>query len=120
MRGVNVNHPSFISFLDNVTSTILTDITVETYFQLTEDKKLTVQFTALKLMKNSIRVRIKLTDLELKSFVIVLSKKNEESENYELASILNDISRNFDVINETPKTPKRTVTKIKMDKINNG
>lgn len=110
---VNVNHPSFISFLDNVTNTILSNISVETYFQLTQEKKLALQFTVLKLMKNSVKVRAKLTDLELRSFVIVLCKKNEESENYEIASILNDISTNFDTINDVTKTPKRTVRKIK-------
>ena len=73
-----------------------------------------------KLMKKSISIRAKLTDLELRSFVIVLWKKNEESENYEFASILNDISTNFDTINEVTKTPKRTVRKIKTDKTNNG
>ena len=110
---VNVNHPSFISFLDNVTNTILSNISVETYFQLTQEKKLALQFTVLKLMKNSVKTRAKLTDLELRSFVIVLCKKNEESENYEIASILNDISTNFDTINDVTKTPKRTVRKIK-------
>jgi hypothetical protein len=110
---VNVNHPSFISFLDNVTNTILSNISVETYFQLTQEKKLALQFTVLKLMKNSVKTRAKLTDLELRSFVIVLCKKNEESENYEIASILNDISTNFDTINDITKTPKRTVRKIK-------
>lgn len=110
---VNVNHPSFISFLDNVTNTILSNISVETYFQLTQEKKLALQFTVLKLMKNSVKVRAKLTDLELRSFVIVLCKKNEESENYEIASILNDISTNFDTINDVTKTPKRTTRKIK-------
>jgi hypothetical protein len=110
---VNVNHPSFISFLDNVTNTILSNISVEAYFQLTQEKKLALQFTVLKLMKNSVKTRAKLTDLELRSFVIVLCKKNEESENYEIASILNDISTNFDTINDVTKTPKRTVRKIK-------
>jgi hypothetical protein len=114
---VNVNHPSFISFLDNVTNAILSNIKVENYFELAQENKLSVQFTVLTLMKNSVKVRAKLTDLELRSFVIVLCKKNEESENYEIASILNDISTNFDTINNIPKTPKRTTRKIKT---NNG
>ncbi len=117
---VNVNHPSFISFLDNVTNAILSNITVESYFQLTKEKKLAVQFAVLKIMKNSVKVRAKLTDLELRSFVIVLWKKNEESENYEFASILNDISVNFDTINDVTNAPKRTTRKIKSEKTNNG
>jgi hypothetical protein len=107
---VNVNHPSFITFLDNVTTTILSNITVENYFQLSSDKKLGVQYAVLKLMKTAIKVRVKLTDLELRSFVVVLCKKNEESENYEFSSILNDISTNFETINEAVKPIKRVRT----------
>ncbi|WP_282459096.1 hypothetical protein, partial [Mycoplasmopsis arginini] len=77
-----------------------------------------VQFAVLKLMKNAVKVRAKLTDLELRSFVVVLCKKNEESENYEFASILNDISSNFETINEIVKPIKRVRT-IKTEKPEN-
>lgn len=112
---VNVNHPSFITFLENVTNTVFSSISVESYFQLTPEKKLAVQFAVLKLMKNSIKVRAKLTDLELKSFVVVLWKKNEEEENYEFAAILNDIATNFDSVNIVTKPTKRVPRKIKND-----
>ena len=73
-----------------------------------------------KLMKNSVKVRAKLTDDELRSFVNVLWKKNEESENYEFAAVLNDISNNFDMVNEVTKPVKRTPRKIKTDTTENG
>jgi len=118
--NVNVNHPSFISFLDNVTTSILSNVTVNNYFSLPQDKKLGVQYMVLKLMKNAVKVRAKLTDLETLSFVSVLWKKNEESENYEFAAILNDIAQNFDAVNEvTTKPTKRSTRTIKIDK-NNG
>jgi hypothetical protein len=117
--NVNVNHPSFISFLDNVTLSILSNVTVENYFKLTSDKKLGVQYMVFKLMKNAVKVRAKLTDMELRSFVSVLWKKNEESENYEFASILNDIAQNFDAVNEVTSKPiKRATRTIKIDKKN--
>jgi undecaprenyl pyrophosphate synthase len=116
--NVNINHPSFISFLDNVSTSILSNVTVSNYFTLTHDKKLGVQYMVLKLMKNAVKVRVKLTDNELRSFVSVLWKKNEESENYEFASILNDIAQNFDSVNEVTKPVKRTVRKIKKDQEN--
>ena len=121
--NVNINHPSFISFLDNVTSSILSNVTVENYFRLTPDKKLGVQYMVFKLMKNAVKVRAKLSDNELRSFVSVLWKKNEESENYEFAAILNDISQNFDKVNEVTKPIKRiprTIKSDKIDKTNNG
>jgi len=71
-------------------------------------------------MKNAVKVRAKLTDNELRSFVSVLWKRNEESENYEFASILNDIAQNFDSVNEVTSKPiKRATRTIKIDK-NNG
>jgi len=118
--NVNINHPSFISFLDNVTLSILSNVTVNNYFSLSQDKKLGVQYMVLKLMKNAVKVRAKLSDSETRSFVSVLWKKNEESENYEFAAILNDIAQNFDAVNEVTSKPTKRVTRtIKIDK-NNG
>ena len=120
---VNINHPSFISFLDNVSSNILSNVTVSNYFTLPQEKKMGVLYMVFKLMKKSLLVRAKLTDVEMRSFVTVLWKKNEESENYEFAAILNDISQNFDAVNEFTKTTKKTTRTIKVDKTdktNNG
>ena len=63
---------------------------------------------------------VKLSDNEMRSFVIVLWKKNEEMENYEFAAILKDISNNFDAVNDFTKTTKRQIRKTKIDKSNNG
>ena len=117
---VNVNHPSFITFLDNVTTEILSNVKVEKYFDLSSEKKLAVQYMVLNLMKGSIKLRSKLSEQELRGFVSVLWKKNEESENYEFAAVLNDITSNFDSVNEYTKTPKRTTKTIKVDQTNNG
>lgn len=117
---VNVNHPSFISFLENVTTTILAHVPIDNYFSLNSDKKLNVQYTVFKMMKNSVNLRAKLTDNELRSFVVVLCKKNEDCENYEFAGILKDISNNFDSLNESVKSIKRQSKTIKVDKNNNG
>jgi hypothetical protein len=117
--NVNVNHPSFITFLENVTSSILSNVTVENYFKLSSDKKLGVQYMVFKLMKNAVKVRAKLSDMELRSFVSVLWKKNEESENYEFAAILNDIAQNFDKVNEVTKPVKRGPRTIKSEKKEN-
>lgn len=116
---VNVNHPSFIAFLENVTSNIIGHIKLENYFTIGSDKKMGVQYMVYKLMKNSVGVKTTLSDLEMKSFLTVLWKKNEESENYELAAILKDILNNFDSVNELTKTPKRT-QKLKTERRENG
>lgn len=117
---VNVNHPSFIQFLDNISNTILSNIKTETYFSLTQEKKNSVQYMVYKLMKNSLKVKAKLTDSEFKSFIGVLCKKNEIMENYEFAAILKDITNNFENVVEKTKPIKRKTRKIKTDIPNNG
>ena len=72
-----------------------------------------------KLMRNSVGLKTNLTDLEMKSFLTVLWKKNEENENYELAAILKDILNNFDSVNELTKSTKRQ-PKQKTEKKDNG
>jgi len=110
---INVNHPNFILFLDNVSNTILAHVTTTGYFGLSSDKKIGMQYIVFKLMKTSLRIKGNLTTDEIKSFTIVLCKKNEECENYELAAILNDIIKNFDAVNEKTTTVKPLVKTIK-------
>jgi hypothetical protein len=62
------------------------------------------------------KVKSNLTDAELKSFIVVLWKKNEESENYEFAAVLNDIIKNFDLINEMVIKKLKTVKETKRTK----
>lgn len=108
---VNVNHPSFISFLENISNNILSAIKIEDYFDLTSEKKLAVSFTVLNILKNSAKVKANLSDTELKSFIGVLCKKNEENENYEFAAVLNDVIKNYDAINDVSVLPKKTPRK---------
>lgn len=110
---LNTTHPSFVAFLENVTDTISSSVNIENYFSLPQDKKMNVLYVVFKLMKNSLKVRAKLTDDEVKYFVNELMKNNERSENYEFAAILKDISNNFDSINEVTKPVKRQSRTIK-------
>ena len=108
---VNVNHPSFISFFENISNNILSAIKIEEYFGLSPEKKITVSYTVLSLLKNSAKVKSNLSDKELKGFIAVLCKKNEDAENYEFAAVLNDVVKNYDVVNDLFKTPKKTPKK---------
>jgi hypothetical protein len=116
--NINTNHPTFVSFIENVNKNILSNITSEKYFLLTNDKKLAFQYIVLKLILKSVRVRAKLTDSELLDFTKILKNKNEEQENYEFACVLNDITINFDSLCEMAKsTPAvRKKRQIKTDK----
>jgi hypothetical protein len=103
--NINTNHPTFITFIENVNKNILSNITLEKYFLLTEDKKTALQYLVLKLILKSVKVRAKLTDSELFDFTKILQKKNEELENYEFAGLLNDMTLNFNLLCEMLKTP---------------
>ena len=110
---INTNHPTFISFIETVNGNILSNITVEKYFSLTQDKKRNFQYITLKLIIKAVKVRADLTDNELNEFTKLLRKRNEELENYEFAAVLNDIVNNFSTICELTKRgirKKRTVT----------
>ena len=118
--NVNVNHPTYILFLDNVTNGILSNVTVNTYFSIADEKKIKVQYIVLKLMKTLIKSRGKFSDPEIKSFILILMKKNEDNENFELAAILRDISNNFDTVNELSKPVKKPMKVIKTDTTENN
>lgn len=115
---VNVNHPSFISFLENVSNNILSAIKIEEYFALSSDQKMAISFTVLNLLKSSARVKAVLSDSDVKSFIMVLCKKNEEKENYEFAAVLNDIIKNYDHINNLSDSSRKPVKKDKKTNVN--
>ena len=113
--NVNINHPTFISFIDTVNKNVLSNISTEKYFSLTGDKKTTLQYLVLKLVIKSVKVRAKLTDSELSDFIKILTKKNEELENYEFSAILNDILGNFEALSEMAKNGIKKKRTIKTD-----
>ena len=115
---VNVNHPSFISFLENISENVLSSIKIDKYFELCDSKKLTISFTVLNLLKNTAKVRTNLSDIELKKFITVLCKKNEELENYEFAAVLNDVVKNYDTVIKMTPTPPNKQKPIKKKKPN--
>lgn len=117
---INVNHPSFISFLESITNNILSAIKIDDYFTLTKEKQMSVSFTVLNLLKNSAKVKANLSDSELKSFITFLCKKNEEKENYEFAAVLNDVIKNFDTINELSNSSKKTPKSSKKVDVNSS
>jgi hypothetical protein len=106
--NVDINHPSFVQLIDKINNKVVTNIDVSRYFSLTEDKKRGLSYLALKLVNTSVGSRVKMTENELLSLVTILWKKNEETENYELAAIFKNIMENFNVIYNSVKPKTRT------------
>jgi len=112
---MNINHPTFIAFIETINKNILSNISVDKYFSLPKEKKIGVQYIVLKHIVKTVKVRGNLTNSELSDFTKILQKKNEILENYEFAGVLSDISTNFDTLIEMgqsgglrPKKPIRT------------
>jgi hypothetical protein len=110
---MNINHPTFTNFLDNLISNIVTNIYVDKYFGLPNDQKLSEQLKVFKIMNNSLRSGVKLDEEQYKSLIKLLWKKSEEVEKYELSAILKNVLDNFDGIYDVTKPAKRTTRKIK-------
>lgn len=118
--NVNVNHPSVVKFLSDITNNIVSNISIDQYFTVSEEKKSAISYTVFKIIKSNTEKRVTLGDNEFRALLVALWKKNEESENYEVAAILNDINKNYDTINELSK-PLKTIKKpTKTEKKTNG
>ncbi len=116
---MNINHPLITKFLSEVTEHVLKNVAVEYYFNLPNDKKMSVLYSVFKIMKTSTAFHVKLGDLEFRVFLQAMLKKNEESENYEFAAILKDICNNFDAINEVTKSvTKKIKREVKKERKN--
>jgi len=106
--NTDLNHPSFLQLIDKLNGTVLSGIDTGKYFTLTEDKRRGVAYLTLKLIMNSLIGKLKLGDKELLSLVAVLWKRNEESENYEMAAVYKYIMENFDKIYSSVKPVRQT------------
>ena len=115
----NVNHPSVIKFLSDITANIVSSISIENYFEMSEESKLALNYAVFKIIKSNTEKRVNLGENEFKSLLVALWKKNEESENYEVAAILDGINKNYDSIKEICK-PIKTKKTPKIDKKPNG
>lgn len=115
----NINHPTFLLFLDTMVSNILTNIKTDTYFSLTKEKKVPIQYLTLRIIQQLIKARIKFTNEDMLEFIKILIKKNEESEQYELAGILVDVVNNFELLNDKISDVKIVKRTIKVDKTPN-
>jgi hypothetical protein len=108
--NVNVNHPSVVKFLSDITNNIVSNISIDQYFTISEEKRSALSYAVFKIIKSNTEKRVNLGDAEFRAFLVALWKKNEENENYEVAAILNDIIKNYESINELSK-PLKTIKK---------
>jgi hypothetical protein len=114
--NISIKHPTFILIMDKLTSNIISNVTLNNYFTLSPEKKISTQYLVLKTIKNSFKVGEKINDDDLKNIVRALKKKNVESERYEIAGILSDIEIGFSNLNLELKSAPKNVRTIKVSK----
>jgi hypothetical protein len=113
---INVKHPTFQSFLEEVTSNILSLVSIENYFKLNNDAKIGIQFIVLKYIDSSLKIRLSIEDEDIKNFILILLKRCNENENYEFSGILKDLNNNFDLlISKTKPKEVRKTRRIKKE-----
>jgi hypothetical protein len=105
----NEKNPSFIMVLDKIVNEIIKSISTFNYFTLNDEQKYIIQETSFKIIKNTINYNVSLSDDDIKTFIIILQKKNEQNENYDIAQILKDIFTNYSNF----KTSNKKDVKIK-------
>jgi hypothetical protein len=101
---VNVKHPTFQSYLEDVTTNILSLISIENYFKLNNDAKIGIQFIVLKYIDSSLKIRLSIEEEDIKKFIHYLLIRSDENENYEFSGILKDLNSNFDLLISKTKT----------------
>lgn len=117
---ININDPVFVSFLDNITGGILSVIRVDNYFTLPNENKFALTYTVFQYLVTTTKIKVKLSDVELKSLIVILLKKNEENENYELAAILQELLKNFDKISVLSNNVNEIKKENKKRKVTNN
>lgn len=88
-------NPSLILILDKIVNEIISSVATTDYFALNNEQKFLIQEISFRIIKNTVNYNTTLSDDDLKTFMKVLQKKNEQTENYEIAQILNDIFINY-------------------------
>lgn len=106
---ITADHPSFVSYLNDVTNEVIKNVDIDNYFIISKDKKESTQFIVFTLIEKKIKTKVTILSEQLKTFLYLIVKKNEKIERYEVAGILNDIINNFDNILDK----KESVIKLK-------
>jgi hypothetical protein len=118
---LTTNTTSFNLFLDLISKTLHKNFDLTNYFQLSEDKKNSLNTNILKLLKNLINNKIPVNDSDFNELIVLLIKNNESNENYELSGVLKNIleTKNFKNDEKVVKTKKLTI-KVKRNEEENN
>ena len=101
-----------IKFLDSISKSVLLNVSVESYFTFSKEKKMTTQFLILKMIIKSMGVKLNTNDAILPNLLKSLKNRNEDLENYEFAEVLKNIESNLETLLDMAKTnirPKRNI-----------
>ena len=110
---MDINNTTFINYLEKIIKNI-TNNDVKNYFKFNDDQKLTVIYSVFTQLKTNQKITIVTNDL--KTLIVILCKKCEKDENYELASILNSILKKYENLTEVLNNKISEIKNKKIEK----
>lgn len=114
---ISSEHPSFVTYLYEITDKVIENVDIDKYFYISKEKQLNTQFIVFTLIEKNIKNKVTILSEQLTPFLLILVKKNEKRETYEVAAILNDIVNNFDeIMSKKDKLTKLSNTKTLIEK----
>jgi hypothetical protein len=111
---IDLNNSSLLKYINNISKNITSKVNTEKYFKLSDEQKVSLSYTVFTLIKTS--NKISLNNEDFKKIILLLIKKNEIDENYEIASILNHIFKNYDKLNDVYITKIKEIKKKTTEK----
>ena len=119
MKKIDINSPSIKKFYLTTIDNILTNINVENYHNLENDKKVSILYSVFKTLKGIFKSDNDYDGEKLKYVITTFYNFTIEHEYYELTSIIKDILNNFSSIFElNKKDDKKTKTIININERN--
>lgn len=108
--NININHTSFIKFMETCTKNITEAIDISNYIDADNKKKTAIDYIVYQTFIKSFSYKVKLSDTEKEKILEVLMLHHAKKENYVLALIFKNIKNNIPKYSEV-KTRKRIVKK---------
>jgi len=112
---MTIKNTTFINYIDNVIKNITKKYNVKNYFNLNDEQKLSIIYSVFTQLKTNTKISVISNDF--KTLIVILTKKCEKDENYEMASLLSSINKKFDSLSDIYENKLLEIKKKKTENI---
>lgn len=114
-NNMTIKNTTFINYIDNVIKNITKKYNVKNYFNLNDEQKLSIIYSVFTQLKTNTKISVISNDF--KTLIVILTKKCEKDENYEMASLLSSINKKFDSLSDIYENKLLEIKKKKTENI---